>query len=139
MSKLALIVPALLAASCAAHRNEPVPLASLAQANAAPQELTAQAESPPAVSAVQAPAEVNDVKTVQFEELDNGLVCERRERSASRISRRVCYTREEHAAYQAAEREQAQKYAQALSRDREWREAQDRAEQERRRQGMAGF
>jgi hypothetical protein len=80
-----------------------------------------------------------DVKTVQFEELDNGLVCEPRERSGSRITRRVCYTREEFAALQVQQREHAQEYARDLSRDREWREAQERMEQERRRQGMAGF
>jgi hypothetical protein len=73
------------------------------------------------------------VKTVEFQELDNGLVCEPRQRSASRITRRVCYTREEYAAMQVQQREQAQEYARDLSRDREWREAQERMEQERRR------
>jgi hypothetical protein len=93
--------------------------------------LIAQVDIAPA--AEEAPTETLDVKTVEIEELDNGLVCEPRQRSASRITRRVCYTREEYAALQVQQREQAQEYARDLSRDREWREAQERMEQERRR------
>jgi hypothetical protein len=130
MPKLIYLVPAIFAAGCAAQRVEMPPQSAVGSVASAGG-LIAQVDIAPA--AAEAPTETLDVKTVEFEELDNGLVCEPRQRSASRITRRVCYTREEYAAVQALEREQAQEYARDLSRDREWREAQERMEQERRR------
>jgi hypothetical protein len=131
MPKLIYLVPAIFAAGCAAHRVEMPPQSSVGSVASAGG-LIAQVDIAPAAAA-ETPTEALQVKTVEFEELDNGLVCEPRQRSASRITRRVCYTREEYAAVQALEREQAQEYARDLSRDREWREAQERMEQERRR------
>ena len=147
MSKLIFVVPALVAVGCVAQRSEVIP----AEANAAPVGLVAQLASAPtptpvptstpaaaAAAAVDSEAVATDVKTVAIEELDNGLVCEARERSGSRVTRKVCYTREEYAAVQALQREQAQQYARDLSREREMREAQERADQERRR-SVAGL
>jgi hypothetical protein len=130
MPKLIYLVPAFLAASCAAQRVEMPPASSVGTVARAGG-LIAQVDIAP--TGAEAPSEALDVKTVEIEELDNGLVCEPRQRSASRITRRVCYTREEYAALQVQQREQAQEYARDLSRDREWREAQERMEQERRR------
>jgi len=139
MSKVAAIVSALLVASCAAHRSEmdsvaadPVPTprsAGPALTSAADSTATAEAPLPEAAEA----------KTVEISELDNGLICESRPRTGSRISRNVCYTREERAALQAANREQAQRYAYELARDQELREAQQRALEEQRRQQMIGI
>ena len=131
MPKLIYIVSALLAVGCAGQRVETPPPASVGNTVAKAGSLIAQVDIAPA--AAEAPTETLDVKTVEIEELDNGLVCEPRERSGSRITRRVCYTREVYAALQVQQREQAQEYARDLSRDREWREAQERMEQERRR------
>ena len=131
------IVPAVLAAGCAAQPTEIAPAAS--QAASAPPVVAMAAAVNVAPAAVPSQPESLEVKTVAYEELDNGLVCEPRQRSASRITRRVCYTREEYAVVQEQQREHAQEYARDLSRDQEWREAQQRAEQERRRSGMAGF
>jgi hypothetical protein len=124
MPKLVYIVPAVLAASCAAQHGEMPPAASVG--NVAPAGgLLAQVDIAPTV---EAPSEDVDVKTVEFEELDNGLVCEPRQRAASRLTRKVCYTREEYAAQQAQQRERAEAYA---AQDRVWHEEQERIEQER--------
>jgi hypothetical protein len=123
MPKLVYIVPAVLAVSCAAQRGEMSLVAPVG--NVTPTEgLISQADITP--TAAEAPLEAVDVKTVEFEELDNGLVCEPRQRAASRLTRKVCYTREEYAARQVQQREQAEDY---VARDREWHEEQERVEQ----------
>jgi hypothetical protein len=126
MPKRFYIVPALLAASCAAQRGEMPLAASVGNVTPAGGQ-SAQVDIAP--TAADAPPEALDVKTVEFAELDKGLVCEPRQRAASRLTSRVCYTREEYAAQQMQQREQAEEYARE---DREWLEEQERIEQQRR-------
>jgi hypothetical protein len=51
----------------------------------------------------------NDVETVDIDELDTGLVCERSTPTGSRISEETCYTREQYATRQALAQETAQR------------------------------
>ena len=132
MPKIVFLVPALLVvASCAGQVNEVPAAPGVGSVTVPAGGLVAQVDIAPAPAAPQ--AETVDMKTVEFEELDSGLVCEPRERAGSRMTRKVCYTRDEYSAMQVRQRERAQKYARDLSRDTEWREAQERMEQERRR------
>lgn len=137
MSKLVVIVPALLAAGCAANRSEIASDAAERAASPATDPALIAAADDSATAAGQLSA-IAEKKTVELSELDNGLVCESRRHTGSRISRPVCYTREEQAALQAARREQAQRYAADLAHDQQMREQQQRALEERQRQAIIG-
>lgn len=115
MPKLAIIAPTLLLAACAAHRSEIATVADTAVA----------------------PAEDADVKTVEVAELDTGMVCESRRRSGTRISRPVCYTREEQAALQASQREEALRYLDDLEREQRMNTIRQQEIEEQQRRALA--
>jgi hypothetical protein len=114
MSKLAVIVPALLAAGCAVHQSEIAADASPAAPNARPELIATTDDS---VTATVTLPESTDTETIEIDEIDNGLICESRSSTGTRINRNVCYTREEHAAIQAQMQEQAKRDLANLERE----------------------
>ena len=60
-----------------------------------------------------------DTKTIPIDELDNGLICEQRKRSGSRIKQTVCYSREELAANQAQNEERIREQMREMDRSLE--------------------
>ena len=136
MLKLAVIVLALLAAGCAVYRSE---VASVT-AEAGP---GSPGAAPPVIAAAEDTATAaaplpEGIKTVEISEFEDGLVCESRKRTGTRISRNACYTREEYAAMQAAKREQAQRYIDDLAREQNMLATQQQALEEQQRRAMMG-
>jgi hypothetical protein len=103
------VLPAVIVAACATH--SPTALESV---------------DPTVVAAAEESA-----RTVELEELDNGVICERRVPTGSRISYETCYTREEQEARQAAMREFTQRDFEEM---RQLQENRRLAEEEARRQ-----
>jgi len=80
------------------------------------------------------------VKTVTIDEIDSGMVCESRQRPASRITEKFCYTREEYAATQDLRDEIVRQQMDDLRREQAMFEAMQRQiEEQRRRAAEAAF
>lgn len=104
MNRLSLILPIAVAfVAAAAWADEP---AGAKSAAAGPNEAPPVAEhAPPAADETPhatATADSN-TRTMPIDELDNGLICEQRKRSGSRIKQTVCHTREQLAAQAQSE------------------------------------
>jgi hypothetical protein len=127
MWKLAVIVVALLAAGCAAHRSEVAAVSGEAHA--------ALAGGGYGLPALPGP-EGAEPTTIDIRELDNGLVCESRRNSSTRISRKVCFTREEQAAAWATDRQKAQNYLTEHERQQQMYDQQQYQMDERVRRGI---
>jgi hypothetical protein len=90
------------------------------------------AESVPAVALIATAAPPADatagtsVAAVEADELDSGLVCESKRRPGSRIPVEICITREERAAVEERQVQNAQQYARDLDRERALKEQQGR-------------
>ena len=67
-------------------------------------------------------AMVAQLRTLSIEEADSGRVCESVERPGSRMTRTVCYTREERLANAAARDEQRDEQLDELQREQRWRD-----------------
>jgi hypothetical protein len=134
MSKLAIIVLALLAAGCATYRSE-VAFVTAETGSAS------RGAGTPVIAAAEATAAVplpEGIKTVEISEFEDGLVCESRKRTGTRISRNTCYTPEAYAAMQAAKREKAQRYIDGLEREQNMLGIQQRAIDDQQQRAMMG-
>ena len=122
MWKLAVVAIAVLAVGCAAHRSE----------------VSGQGHAmlPGAAYAAAHGQEGIEPTTVDIRELDNGLVCESRRNSSTRISRKVCFTREEQARAWATDRERTQDYLTEHQRQQRMYDEQQYQMDERVRRGI---
>jgi hypothetical protein len=88
----------------------------------------------------ESPASLEQVKTVDIEEIDNGRVCEQRKRPGSNMTQKFCYTRQEWLANQEAREKALADQLDDLQREQRWRdEAMRQAEMEQRRPSGFGF
>jgi len=65
---------------------------------------------------------IAQLRTLSIEEADSGRVCESVERPGSRMTRTVCYTREEQQASAAAREERRDEQLDELQREQRWRD-----------------
>ena len=65
---------------------------------------------------------IAQLRTLSIEEADSGRVCEARMRPGSRMTRTVCYTREERLAYEAEREEMTEAQIAELQREQRWRD-----------------
>jgi hypothetical protein len=97
--------------------------------------LAAESVSPASLVAAAAPAAdppaVTGAELVEADELDSGLVCESKRRPGSRIPVEICITREQRAAIEEQQAQNAQQYARDLERERAMKEDQGRTSQQR--------
>lgn len=119
MNRLSLILPfAVTFVAAAAWADEPAGAKSAVDGPTgappvAEHALPAAGETPQATATAD-----SNTRTVPIEELDNGLICEQRKRSGSRVKRTVCYTREQLAA-QAQTEEQIREQMREMDRSLE--------------------
>jgi hypothetical protein len=136
MPRLAVIVPILLAAGCAAQQSE---IASVSADAGQASPGTAPTVIAPAENASTAAAlQPEGTKKVEISDFEDGLVCDSHVRTGSRMRRRTCYSREEYAAIQAAKEEQALQYLDDLAREQNMLGIQQQAIEEQQRRAMAG-
>lgn len=94
----------------------------------APEVLAAQNPEPVAADTREADianedeGSISELRTLTIDEADSGRVCESRERPGSRMTRTVCYTREERIAAAAAREEQRDEQLDELQREQRWRD-----------------
>jgi hypothetical protein len=119
LAAFAIIGPALLA-GCATAPEQIAGPATHAE-SVPPTALVAAAAEAPAGAVAAA-----DVRSVDVEQLDDEPICEQKRRSGSRISKPVCYTREQRAALDAQQAAAARDYAHALERERALKDQQSR-------------
>ena len=106
----------------------PAPIQSQGSAEAAPVQ-TPQHPPPTAAEArdaaappTEGDASIAQLRTLSIEEAGSGRVCESVERPGSRMTRTVCYTREERQASAAAREEQRDGQLDELQREQRWRD-----------------
>ncbi len=80
------------------------------------------ADTPDDDAANESDATIAQLRTVTAQEADSGRVCESVERPGSRMTRTVCYTREEQVAAAAAREERRDEQLDELQREQRWRD-----------------
>lgn len=80
------------------------------------------ADVPDADAPNEGDAPIEQLRTLSIEEADSGRVCESVERPGSRMTRTVCYTREERQAAAAAREERRDEQLDELQREQRWRD-----------------
>lgn len=80
------------------------------------------ADTPDADASNDGEKQISRLRTLTIDEADSGRVCESRERPGSRMTRTVCYTREEQLAAAAAREEQRDEQLDELQREQRWRD-----------------